>query len=121
MNDTCDGFDDLVERLRVFVAERDWSQFHDPKNLAMALASEAGELVAELRWVSNADADAYVRDSAHREQIEQEVADVAIALLLFCDRGGIDLRLAIRRKIDLNAANYPVLTARGIARRPPIT
>src|SRR5690242_9222300 len=73
------------ERLREFVRERDWAQFHDPKNLSMAIASEAGELLAELRWVASSTADDFVRDPANRTRIENEVGDVGIALLLFCD------------------------------------
>ena len=108
----------LVERLRRFTADRDWAQFHDPKNLAMAIASEAGELLSELRWVASDQADAHTQDPIKRERIEREVADVAIALLLFCDRTGIDLLSAIDRKIDLNRERYPADRARGHAERP---
>ena len=108
----------IGERLRRFVAERDWSQFHDPKNLAMAIASEAGELLAEMRWISSDRADDFVRDLANRERVEREVGDVAIALLLFCDRTGIDLLDAIDRKIALNAENYPREQAKGRSERP---
>ena len=77
----------LIADLRQFVAERDWSQFHDPKNLVMLLASEVGELVAEYRWVAGDAADAHSRDDgAARERIVDEVGDVGIALLLLCDR-----------------------------------
>ncbi len=108
----------LRTRLRQFTAERDWAQFHDPKNLAMLLASEAGELVALLRWVANGQADAFVRAPEHRPDVEAEVADVAIALLLLCDRAGIDLVRAIEAKIARNAAKYPVALSRGHARTP---
>src|SRR5678816_4689385 len=101
--------EDVLKQLRVFVHERDWSQFHDPKNLAMAIASEAGELLSEMRWISSDRADEFVRDPANRDRIEREVGDVAIALLLFCDRAGIELLDAIDRKIALNAENYPCL------------
>jgi NTP pyrophosphatase (non-canonical NTP hydrolase) len=108
----------VLELLRRFTAEREWTRFHDPKNLAMLLASEAGELVALLRWVSNADADAFVREDANRAAVEAEAADVAIALLLFCDRAGIDLPRAIEAKVAANAAKYPVALSRGHARTP---
>ncbi len=107
-----------VSRLRQFNADRDWGQFHDPKNLAMLLASEAGELLGLLRWVPNADADAFVRSGEHRAEVESEVADVAIALLLLCDRAGIDLLPAVEAKIARNAERYPVELSRGHARRP---
>ena len=105
-------------RLRRFTTERDWTRFHDPKNLAMLLASEAGELVALLRWIPNAEADAFVRAPEHRPDVEAEVADVAIALLLLCDRAGIDLAGAIEAKIAANAAKYPGELSRGHARTP---
>jgi len=103
-----DGLAGVVRDLRAFTAARAWSQFHDPKNLAMAVASEAGELLAELRWVPNHEADAFAREAAHRSRIEAEVADVAITLLLFCDRVGIDLIAAVRAKMAANAERYPV-------------
>src|SRR5581483_678810 len=108
-----DRLDRIRARLRVFTAERDWGQFHDPKNLAMAIAIEAGELVAELRWVANNAADEFVRDAAVRDRLEREIGDVGIALILLCDRTGIDLLGVVERKIELNAANYPVDQVKG--------
>lgn len=58
----------LIERLRAFVAEREWQQFHDPKNLAMALASEAGELLAEYRWIASAEADAWSKEPENTQR-----------------------------------------------------
>jgi NTP pyrophosphatase (non-canonical NTP hydrolase) len=108
----------LRERLRAFVEERDWQQFHDPKNLAMAIASEAGELLAELRWTRSENADSVMHDEKKRRRIEAEVADIAIALLYFCDRTGIDLLGAVERKIEDNARKYPADASRGVAERP---
>lgn len=110
--------EELIEQIRTFVREREWSQFHDPKNLAMSLASEAGELLAELRWVSSDKADAAARDHDRRSRIENEVGDVAISLLLFCDRIGIDVIAAAEQKLRLNAANYPVANSKGKSDRP---
>ena len=98
----------MREAIRAFVAERDWEPYHDPKNLAMAVASEAGELCAELRWVASEDADAHCAREDVRPRIEDEAADVAICLLMFCDRVGIDLEAAMRRKLLKNAEKYPV-------------
>jgi NTP pyrophosphatase (non-canonical NTP hydrolase) len=109
---------DALAEIHAFVAERDWSSFHDPKNLAMAIASEAGELVSLLRWVRSDEADAFVRDPAHRGEVEAEAADVAITLLLFCARAGIDLPRAIHEKMVVNGRNYPVGAARGRSDRP---
>src|SRR5512138_1735270 len=114
-----DDLEGVRARLRQFTTERAWSRFHDPKNLAMLLASEAGELLALLRWVAGPEADAFVRDPRHRAEVEAEVADVGIALLLLCDRAGIDLTSAIRAKLEVNRRNYPVELARGTSSRPP--
>jgi NTP pyrophosphatase (non-canonical NTP hydrolase) len=105
----------LVAELRHFVAERDWSQFHDPKNLTMLVASEAGELVAEYRWVPSAAADAHGRDPAARLRISAEIGDVGIALVLLCDRLGLDLIEVMRSKLARNREKYPVETSRGRA------
>jgi len=107
----------LIAELRQFVAERDWAQFHDPKNLAMLLASEVGELVAEYRWVASDAADGHALDGEARARIADEIGDVGIALLLLCDRTGIDLGQAIAAKIAKNRGRYPVETARGRAGR----
>ena len=115
-----DRLDKLRERLRAFAAERDWTQFHDPKNLSMAIVSEAGELAAELRWVANTAADEFVKDPAVRGRLEREIGDVGIALVLLCERTGIDLLGAIERKVELNATNYPVDLAKGKSDRPAV-
>jgi NTP pyrophosphatase (non-canonical NTP hydrolase) len=108
-----DRLDDVIRELREFVRERDWEQFHDPKNLAMAVAAEAGELVAELRWVPGPEADDHCRDPAYREAIADEAADVAITLLMFADRVGLDLVAEARRKLEKQRAKYPADRVRG--------
>jgi NTP pyrophosphatase (non-canonical NTP hydrolase) len=107
----------LLVALRQFVAERDWSQFHDPKNLAMLVGSEAGELLAEYRWVRNEEADAHSRDPAARARIAAEIGDVGLALLLLCDRIGLDPVEAMRDKLAVNRRKYPAETSRGRADR----
>ena len=108
----------LLEELRSFVKEREWEQFHDPKNLAMLLASEAGELLAEYRWIRNERADGFSREPEARQRIAAEIGDVGIALLLLCDRTGIDLMSAMRDKLALNRRRYPVERSKGRAARP---
>ena len=110
----------LLGRLRAFVAERDWQQFHDPKNLAMLLASEAGELLAEYRWVRNEDADRASQDSERRARILSEIGDVGIALLLLCERIGADPIAAMSAKLERNRTRYPAEVVRGKSDRPPI-
>jgi NTP pyrophosphatase (non-canonical NTP hydrolase) len=108
----------LVDELRAFVAEREWAQFHDPKNLAMLLGSEAGELLAEYRWIANDKADAFSHEPEARQRITDEIGDVGIALVLLCDRIGIDLQTAMRDKLAKNRERYPVEHAKGRATRP---
>ncbi len=103
-----DRLEDLIARLRHFTREREWSRHHDPKNLAMLVASEAGELLHLFRWVKNDDADAFARGPESRREIEAELADVAIGVLLLADRIGADLAAIVRSKIDRNAEKYPV-------------
>lgn len=114
-----EGLSALVLELREFVRERDWSKFHDPKNLSMLVASEAGELAAVLRWTDNRDADKVVQTEPVRSKLTQEIADVAIGLLLLCDRVGVDLVEVSRAKLQANKANYPAEVVRGSAERPP--
>lgn len=114
---------DLVEVtavLRAFVAEREWAQFHDPKNLAMCLASEAGEVLAELRWVAGHDADRACLEPGLRARLTAELGDVGIAWLLLCDRIGVDPMNAIAAKIERNRSKYPVEESRGRAESPEL-
>lgn len=98
---------ELRSGLRSFVEERSWEGFHDPKNLAMALASEVGELVALLRWVNNTESDGAARSEPLRSRLAEEIGDVGILLLLLCDRLDVRLEGVIDRKLALNAKKYP--------------
>jgi NTP pyrophosphatase (non-canonical NTP hydrolase) len=108
----------VLAELRQFVRDRDWEQFHDPKNLAMAVASEAGELLAEYRWVANSEADRHSMADGSRQRIAQEVADVAIALILLADRIGMDLIDVMKDKIVMNSQKYPSEKSRGQPEAP---
>lgn len=107
--------DALRDRLRAFALERDWGQFHSPKNLACALSVEAAELLEHFQWMtedqSRAPAD------AQREHIAHEAADVLLYLVQLADQLDIDLLAVADRKMALNAARYPVETARGSSRK----
>jgi len=111
-----DSIDALILALREFARERDWEQYHDLKNLSMALASEAGELLAEFRWMRAEELDTITEPE--RARIEAEVGDVFLTLLSFADRAGIDLLEAGRSKLEANRRNYPVEKALGKAERP---
>lgn len=103
-----DRLDEMLRDIRAFTAEREWEQFHDPKNLAMAVASEAGELAAELRWIRGEDADAHCREPEHRARMADEVADVLITTLMLADRIGLDVAEVVAEKLKKNRAKYPV-------------
>jgi NTP pyrophosphatase (non-canonical NTP hydrolase) len=96
-----------------FVAERDWDRFHRPRDLAMAVSVEAGELLELFLWVDPGTPGG--RPDPDPARVEAEVADVAICLLNLCNRAGIDLAAAVARKLEHNAAKYPVAKARGSA------
>jgi NTP pyrophosphatase (non-canonical NTP hydrolase) len=113
-----DRLDSVRQQLREFVAERDWEQFHDPKNLAMTIASEAGELVAEYRWVRSEHADGMTLEPEAGCRVAAEAADVGIAWLLFCDRVGIDPLEVVEEKIRQNRDRYPVHLSKGRSERP---
>jgi len=108
-------FEDLSRRLAEFSAERDWDQFHSPKNLVMALAAEVGELLEHFQWLSEQES-AQLSDEAC-EAVALELADVQVYLVRLADRLGIDLVEAAHRKIALNADKYPADKARGNARK----
>jgi dCTP diphosphatase len=104
---------DLKQRVLAFARERDWEQFHSPKNLSMALAAEAGELMEHFLWTEHATSHSRAREPARRREIADEVADVVIYALEFVNITGIDLAAAIEAKLAANARKYPVAKARG--------
>lgn len=105
----------LRDRMRAFVAERDWEQFHSPKNLSMALSVEAAELVEIFQWLT--EAESAVLDSARRARVEAELADILVYLVRIADRLDVDLLQAASRKMEENARKYPVERVRGQARK----
>jgi NTP pyrophosphatase (non-canonical NTP hydrolase) len=115
LNDRTTTLDELKRRVLAFARERDWEQFHSPKNLSMALAAEAGELLEHFLWSSPEQSAAVVRSEGKRAKIEDELADVVIYALEFANVSGIDLAAAIDRKMQANAAKYPVEKAKGRA------
>jgi NTP pyrophosphatase (non-canonical NTP hydrolase) len=103
--------------LRKFARDRDWEQFHNPKSLSMAIASEAGELLELFQWLSDVDSHRIMQDSKKADAVREEIADVLIYLIRLADRLQIDLEDAVIRKIELNARRYPVSAAKGNARK----
>jgi NTP pyrophosphatase (non-canonical NTP hydrolase) len=106
---------ELRDRIRAFVRERDWEQFHNPKNLAMALAVEAAELMEQFQWLT--PDESAVPDDERRQRIEDELADVLVYLVRMADRLDVDLLAAGSRKLEHNARKYPADQVRGQARK----
>ena len=111
MEDETTTLAELRDLLRAFNAERDWGQYHSPRNLAMALSVEAGELLELYLWASDDGPQPPVASRGPR--VADECADVAICLLNLCDRAGVDLAAAVAAKVERNRARYPVEQARG--------
>src|SRR5271168_4885402 len=101
----------LRDALRQFAAERDWDQFHTPKNLAMALSVEAAELLEHFQWL-DADASSLLSDSV-RKEVYLEVADVLLYLIRLADKLDIDVITAAKDKLAINAEKYPADKVRG--------
>lgn len=108
-----DSLTELQDAVEAFVAERDWAQFHTPKNLAMGVAIEAAELMEHFLW--STEADAAILDAARRAMIAQEMGDVLIYLVLLGQVLEIDLVSAAAEKLALNRDKYPVEKAKGRA------
>lgn len=102
-----DRFSAVMEDIRAFVNERDWHRYHDPKNLAMAVGSEAGELLSELRWVDGEAADTHCQEPEARARVRDEIADVLVCTLMLADRIGLDPLQAIHDKLKKNRVKYP--------------
>jgi NTP pyrophosphatase (non-canonical NTP hydrolase) len=103
----------LREAMRRFVTERDWEQFHSPKNLAMGLSVEAAELMEHFLWVSNEESCDVARDPARLGEVADEMADVALYLLALSNTLDIDLSDAITSKLAKTALKYPIERCRG--------
>ncbi|MBC3872711.1 nucleotide pyrophosphohydrolase [Undibacterium sp. LX15W] len=103
----------LRDQLRAFVAERDWQQFHTPKNLASALSVEAAELLEPFQWLKTGEIEELSAET--HTAIRYEMADVLNYLVMLADRLDVDLLAAANEKIQLNAQKYPAQTARGSA------
>lgn len=115
MNDASTTTGELKARVLAFARERDWEQFHSPKNLSMALAAEAAELMEHFLWATPEASRSVAGDPAKRTQIAEELADIVIYALEFANATQLDLAAAIETKMKANARKYPVEKARGRA------
>lgn len=113
--DSATSLDMLRDALRRFAAERDWDQFHSPKNLSMALSVESAELMEHFQWLTVAESGRLQPEK--REQVRLEMADVLLYLVRLADKLDIDLVAAAQDKLALNARKYPVDKARGSSKK----
>ena len=111
MND----FEKTLTRIRQFRDDREWMQFHNPKNLAISINLEAAELLEHFQWKSMEESETHAK--AARVEISEEIADVAIYLLELADNLGIDLLAAVNAKLAKNEVKYPVEKAKGSAKK----
>lgn len=105
----------LREKLRRFALERDWDQFHSPKNLSMALVAEAAELIEHFQWLTEEQSAGLPPEKL--AEVEQELADILIYLIRIADKLNVNLFRAAKQKIALNEKKYPVDKVRGSAKR----
>ncbi|HWJ06415.1 MAG TPA: nucleotide pyrophosphohydrolase [Steroidobacteraceae bacterium] len=113
--DPATSLDMLRDALRRFAAERDWDQFHSPKNLSMALSVESAELMEHFQWLTGAESKRLPPEK--REQVRLEMADVLLYLVRLADKLDVDLVAAAQEKLALNARKYPVDKARGSSKK----
>lgn len=105
---------DLTElklKLHQFADERDWDQFHSPKNLSMALIAEAAELIEHFQWLTEEESSQLSEDKL--EEVRQELADIQIYLIRIADKLGVDLLEAVEQKIKINEKKYPAEKVKG--------
>ncbi|MBJ6727181.1 nucleotide pyrophosphohydrolase [Geomesophilobacter sediminis] len=105
--------DDLKLKVKDFCEERDWDQFHGPKDLAIGVSTEAAELLEHFRFQSDEQALALLNEPHAREEIEDELADVLFFVLRFSQRFEVDLTKALLRKIEKSGRKYPIQKAKG--------
>ncbi len=110
--------DELILETRDFARRREWLAFHTPKNLAMAIAGEAGELASELRWLTPEEASPEHLSEERRRDVSWEMADVFIFLLRLSDVLGVDLAAATREKMTFNEERFPVIRGNDASNDP---
>jgi NTP pyrophosphatase (non-canonical NTP hydrolase) len=115
LSDSVTSVAELRQRVLAFARERDWEQFHSPKNLSMALAAEAGELMEHFLWTAPEASRAVADDPQRRGRVAEELADVVIYALQFANATGLDVAAAVEAKLAANALKYPVEKSRGRA------
>lgn len=115
MTKTLIDVEGAAQALKKFATDRDWEQFHSPKNLVMALTGEVGELTEIFQWMTEADSHHAATNPKTSVAVREELADVALYLIRLADVLGVDLNAAVANKLATNAAKYPVEMSRGVS------
>jgi len=111
MQDNSTTINDLKAVIKKFVADREWQQYHSPKNLSMQIAAESAELMELFLWIDSKES--FDEVEKNREAVEHEIADIAHAIICFCICTNIDLAAALEKKMIHNAQKYPIEKAKG--------
>jgi dCTP diphosphatase len=106
------NLEEIRRRLAEFASERNWDQFHTPKNLSMALSAEAAELLEIFQWLTDEQSKQIVNNEKEMALVKQEIADVFIYLIRLADKLGVDVEKAVMEKIEQNEKKYPIESAK---------
>lgn len=101
---------EIIEKIKKFRDDRDWMRFHDPKNMAVSITIEAAELLEHFQWKTRDEVQAYIKEN--KEEISDEIADIAMYLFELADNMGLDLIQAMEKKLKKNESKYPVEKAK---------
>ena len=114
------SLDELKEKVKQFNLDRDWDQFHNPKDLIIALFSEVGELAECYRWLNHEEVSQVHLNPDKRKKVEEEVADILMYMLMFAYKTDIDLVKVIEEKLEKNSRKYPLEQSKGVHSNPLI-
>jgi NTP pyrophosphatase (non-canonical NTP hydrolase) len=106
-----DEIKEITKKIKTFRDERDWMQFHDPKNMAISIIIEASELLEHFQWKTKEEVQQYLK--ANKDEVKDEIADIAMYLFELADNLGLDLIKAMEQKLKKNSKKYPVAKAKG--------
>jgi NTP pyrophosphatase (non-canonical NTP hydrolase) len=110
-----DGIKNITEKIKEFRDERDWMQFHDPKNMAVSIILEASELLEHFQWKTTKEVEEYAKQN--KDEIQDEIADIALYLFEMADNLGVNLLDAMKKKLEKNKKKYPIEKAKGNAKK----
>lgn len=108
---------ELKHKIAKFVKDRDWEQFHSPKNLSMSIAIEAAELMEHFQWLTTEESKKLKTQNKKMREIEDEIADIGAFLLNLCNVMDIDFSFALTKKLGKNAKKYPINKSKGSAKK----